>query len=714
MSESAASQRLASVQSHLQVAACASQEEPRKKTPVESMAEEREKATFDSREMTYFLDGGEKFTKMRERFMMELERDPTFRMYDMYDVTKDEIRVRTMEKFRTIVHYVSAEPVPIFTMRMQTISLIDPGFWTRFGVHYGLFFGALRGSATSAQFSHWVSKGALALNGMVGCFAMTELGHGSNVAGLETTATFDEAADQFVIHTPSVTATKWWIGGAAHTATHCVVFAQLMVRGKRYGTKSFVVQLRDTRTYTLMPGVNIGDIGKKMGRDGIDNGWIQFTNVRIPRTNMLMKHTKVSRAGEVKEPPMAQLTYGALIQGRVAMVVDSGNIAKKAVTIAGRYAAVRRQFQSNPHDVQETKLIDYAIHQYRLMPLLAMAYAFHFTGVETQKLYDNLMDKLESTQPDDAGLQDTLATLRETHATSAGLKAFCTWSTLSAIEACRQTLGGHGYSAYTGLATTYNDFAVHCTWEGDNTILTLQSGRYLVSCYREALAGKVQPEGVDYLNHLDTLLIQGCAVKTNEEILSFDIIQQAWGVVTANVVKKAGDDFADSLKQGMSPEAAYEECSQARLAAAKIHSFGYVFRRFAQAVNKAPEGLRAVLTKVCLLYGLYSIEQNSGFFLQYRYFTPSQMDYVRAQVNVLCRDVRQEYIPLIDAFNYSDYMINSPFGAYDGNVYEKYFEQVKRQNPVGQPHPYLPLIQSLLRRDIEDDEPLEEDEEDDE
>ncbi|KAG0273669.1 fatty-acyl coenzyme A oxidase, partial [Linnemannia exigua] len=152
----------------------------------------------------------------------------------------------------------------------------------------------------------------------------------------------------------------------------------------------------------------------------------------------------------------------------------------------------------------------------------------------------------------------------------------------------------------------------------------------------------------------------------------------------------------------------------ARLAAAKIHSFGYIFRRFAQAVKSAPEGLRAILTKVCFLYGFYSIEQNAGFFLQYRYFTPSQMDFVRAQVNVFCREVRQEYIPLIDAFNYSDYMINSPLGVYDGNVYEKYFDQVKRQNPVGGEHPYLPLIQSLLRREIEDDEPLEDDEEDEE
>lgn len=69
---------------------------------------------------------------------------------------------------------------------------------------------------------------------------MTELAHGSNVAGLLTTATFDEKTDEFVIHTPSVEATKWWIGGAAQTATHCACFAQMYVKGKNYGTKTFM------------------------------------------------------------------------------------------------------------------------------------------------------------------------------------------------------------------------------------------------------------------------------------------------------------------------------------------------------------------------------------------------------------------------------------------------------------------------------------------
>jgi acyl-CoA oxidase len=95
--------------------------------------------------------------------------------------------------------------------------------------------------------AYWIDKGILGLNGMIGCFAMTELAHGSNVAGLETTATFDEETDEFVIHTPHLGATKWWIGGAASTATHAAVFAQMIIKGKKHGVKTFVTQLRDIK-----------------------------------------------------------------------------------------------------------------------------------------------------------------------------------------------------------------------------------------------------------------------------------------------------------------------------------------------------------------------------------------------------------------------------------------------------------------------------------
>jgi acyl-CoA oxidase len=240
----------------------------------------------------------------------------------------------------------------------------------------------------------------------------------------------------------------------------------MIVKGKRYGVKTFIVQIRNPKDFTLRPGIVIGDIGSKMGRHGVDNGWIQFTHVRVPRSHLLMKHTRVTRDGRVTEPPMAQLTYGALINGRVSMVVDSGNVAKKALTIALRYAAIRRQF-GHPNE-PETKLLDYVIHQHRLIPLLAQAFAMHFTGKEVNVMCEELQERLQTLNPTDQDLPVVLASLKELHGTSAGLKAFCTWNCLDTIDKCRQSLGGHGYSSYTGLAALYNDFAVQCTWEGDN------------------------------------------------------------------------------------------------------------------------------------------------------------------------------------------------------------------------------------------------------
>ena len=64
---------------------------------------------------------------------------------------------------------------------------------------------------------------------ILGCYAQTEMGHGSNVAGIETTATFDKATDEFIIHTPTIKATKFWPGGLGIIATHAVVMAKLII-----------------------------------------------------------------------------------------------------------------------------------------------------------------------------------------------------------------------------------------------------------------------------------------------------------------------------------------------------------------------------------------------------------------------------------------------------------------------------------------------------
>jgi acyl-CoA oxidase len=410
-----------------------------------------------------------------------------------------------------------------------------------------------------------------------------------------------------------------------------------------------------------------------------------------------MKYTQVTREGKVTEPPLAQLTYGALLGGRTAMVADSSNTAKKALTIAVRYAAVRRQFAQQGNSI-ETQLLDYPIHQRRLLPLVAQAVALNFTGMKLQEMYEDMVESLERLKPGDPSLNDTLEKLKETHATSAGLKAFCTWACLDTIERCRQACGGHGYSAYSNLPAMFNDFAVQCTWEGDNTILSLQAGRALVSSYQGAVKGAKLPPGMQYLSQ------PGVLAAKSDDSLSLEDIEQAFNTVAANVVKKAAIEYAENRKKGMNKEDAMEACSQSRFIAAKLHTISYIYKMN----RKAVEGLEAsaekdALVTTCKLYGLWEVEELQGWFLKYGYFNGAQIDRVQVQVDEHCAEIRKYAIPLIDSFALSDHIINSPLGKYDGSVYESYFAQVQAANQAAKEHPYFNrLIKPLLERNTDD------------
>ncbi len=124
------------------------------------------------------------------------------------------------------------------------------------------------------------------------------MGHGSNVAGIETTATFDKAAQEFVINTPTISATKFWPGDMSKFSNHAIVFAKLIIDGKTYGVHSFMVPTRKPGTWDLMPGIEAGDIGPKFGYNSKDNGYMIFRNVRIPRNNMLKRFAEVDKDGK--------------------------------------------------------------------------------------------------------------------------------------------------------------------------------------------------------------------------------------------------------------------------------------------------------------------------------------------------------------------------------------------------------------------------------
>lgn len=675
--------------------------------PPALLREERKRISFPVRELTYYFYGGKDKTEQYEKILEKLERDPLFDNSGFYDMDYETNRELTFKQVGRLLSYLQElgtdDPVQARAF-LSPFSYINPSAQTRLSVHTGLFAGAVATNGTPKQYEYWVKMGMKSFKRFYGCFGMTELGHGSNVAGMETTATFDKQTDEFVINTPTTAATKWWIGGAAHSANFCNVLARLIVDGKDYGVQNFIVQLRSTRDHSLMPGVAVGDIGKKMGRDGIDNGWIQFTDVRIPRTWMLQKFCKVSSEGKVEIPPLAQLAYGALINGRVSMAYDSYIWARRFLTIAIRYAACRRQFSSSPNE-PETVLLDYPYHQRRLIPLLAQAIAIEAASSELFDMYSNVQNMQASVDlTNKAAVTETVNAAKELFALSAGLKAFGTWACAETIDECRQACGGHGYSGYNGFGQGYNDWVVNCTWEGDNNVLCLSAGRALIQNGLLVAAGKKVSGPVEYLNHAAEL--KGAKLG-GRKITDPKVAKEVWHAVASQAIMATTQHFQDLQKKGVSVTAAFEELSSYRFLIARLHTRAFQVCALLEKIAAADASVRPVLQEVANLFNVWAIVKEGSIFLQYGVITPAEFDQLEDLVSEYCLKVRNLAIGICDSFNLGDFLINAPIGNYDGDIYKNYFGKVKeRKGSASAIAPYYKLQKEFFSREADNLEPL--------
>ncbi|RZT12527.1 acyl-coenzyme A oxidase, partial [Kribbella sp. VKM Ac-2569] len=372
-----------------------------------------------------------------------------------------------------------------FIAAFETLAFGDLSLMVKAGVQFGLFAGAIQHLGTEKHHERYLAD---AVSGrLLGCFAMTETGHGSNVQALGTTATYDEAKGEFVVHTPSTAARKDYIGNAARHGRMAAVFAQLIVGGESHGVHCLLVPIRGADGAAL-PGVTLSDCGPKLGLNGVDNGRIVFDQVRVPREALLDRYAQVDVDGNyssaIENPDRRFFTMlGTLVQGRVSVGGAAINASKVALTIAIRYGAQRRQFGA-PGSDEEAILLDYRMHQRRLLPLLARTYALHFAQAE-------LVEEFARVFNDDQGEHDR----RALEAQAAGTKALGTWHATETIQMCREACGGAGYLAENRLATLKADTDVFTTFEGDNTVLLQLVAKGLLTDYRESF-GKLDPLGL--------------------------------------------------------------------------------------------------------------------------------------------------------------------------------------------------------------------------
>src|SRR3989338_4132562 len=240
----------------------------------------------------------------------------------------------------------------------------DRSFGMKNGTHILLFRSAIKMQGTEAQWKKYGEK--IENYNILGCFAMTELGHSIALSRSETICEYVPETKELELFSPTLTSTKWWIGGAGHSATHAVVLAHLIVAGAARGLCWFVVQLRDMNTGLPCPNIVIGDVGPKTGRQGVDNGFIRFNRVRIPLDSMLMRWSQLDPDGTFHPPLHPALPYLTLIPERLVLASEAVNMVMHGLTIGLRYAF--RRLQSS-HAIPETPIIQYQTQYATYLPM---------------------------------------------------------------------------------------------------------------------------------------------------------------------------------------------------------------------------------------------------------------------------------------------------------------------------------------------------------
>jgi acyl-CoA oxidase len=554
----------------------------------------------------------------------------------------------------------------------ETLGLGDLSVLTKVGVQFGLFGGAILQLGTKPHHDAYLAD--LITGDLLGCFAMTETGHGSNVQALGTTATYDPVTSEFVVVTPDESSRKDYIGNAADHGRLAVVFAQLVIGGASQGVHAFVVPIRD-EAGTPVPGVRIEDCGRKIGLNGVDNGRLWFDHVRVPRTALLNQYADVTERGEytspIENPDRRFFTMlGTLIQGRVCVGGAAINASKVALTIAVKYGLLRRQFGS-PGTGAEELLLDYGMHQRRLFPLLARTYALHFAQERVAADLHHSFSGHDTPAHDHRALESR----------AAGTKALGTWHATTTIQSCREACGGAGYMSVNRFDALRADTDVFTTFEGDNTILLQLVAKGLLTDYRDEFSDLDQ---IGMVRFVASLAVETVVERTNVR----SIVERLRDAVPGG--GGAGDDpdaglldpeyhlsmfrwreehmlagVARRLKNGMQrggdPAAVFSSCQDHVIGSAWAHVERLVLEAFTEKVAAMEEDdpNRDAMNLLCDLFALSAIEKDRAWFLEHGRLSNARAKAVTAMVNELCRRVRPICDHLVDAFDIPPQMLRA-------------------------------------------------------
>ena len=535
----------------------------------------------------------------------------------------------------------------------ENMMYVDGSLTIKFGVQFGLFGGSIEKLGTKKHHDKYLGDAGSAK--LLGCFAMTETGHGSNVRGIKTTATYDKENDTIIIHTPGKNDNKEYIGNALHSKM-ASVFAQLIVNGKNEGVHAILVPVRN-EAHELLPGVKIEDNGYKLGLNGVDNGKIWFDQVSVPRVNLLNKYGDITADGsyhsDIKNPNKRFFTMlGTLVGGRICVARAGLGGAKFALAVAIKHSLKRRQF-NNSVKIQEDLLMDYPTHQLRMTPLVASAYVYHVT-------LDNLMETYcDESQPDKRIIETQVA----------GLKAIITWYANNTIQECREACGGKGYLLENRIADLKGDVDIFTTFEGDNTVLSLLAAKGVLSDFKAefnsaGFASVLKILGIQISDKLTTIDPRYSNKVDAEHLYNPKFHKHAFEYRTRRLTYTLAMRIREYIKKGMPSYQAFLKVQTHLLALGKAYSVELAYQTFVKFTDKLPDGKnKGLFEKLGTLYALYEIRKDAEWYLEQDYLGSTKSKAIRQRVERLCTELRPHIEVLVDGFGIPEHLMTAPIAS---------------------------------------------------
>ncbi|XP_026747712.1 peroxisomal acyl-coenzyme A oxidase 3 [Trichoplusia ni] len=642
----------------------------------------RKTSSFDWKRLKLALEGDNiELLKLKYKIWLTLEKDPLF-AHSTVSPSVDEQKRITQLQLKRINEYRfhTTEMVnSSYSRRTRTIMTINeavqslnPSVSVKMAIGIYLFSNALLSLGTERH--HKFYESTFVKRETVASFALTEIAHGSDARLMRTTATYDPQHKQFVIHTPDFEAAKCWVGNLGRTCTHTLLFAQLITPdGTNHGLHGFLVPIRNPETMETNPGLIVGDMGEKIGVNGIDNGFIMFNQYRIPRENLLNRTADVTEDG-VYESSFSDPSriLGAALEnlsaGRIGIMQESCHSIASAVTIAIRYAATRMQFGERDNEIP---LIEYELHQWRLFGYVSAAVVFRMYIENFAKIYLDIVEKSNSGMKVD-NLSEAVS---EIHAMVSCSKPLLTWTVLAAAQQCREACGGHGYLKCANLGDIRSNHEATVTYEGDNNVLSQQTGNWLLRQFESARGSRSVDSPlhtVAFLLDWEKCLAARFRCTSTQELKTREFIITTYKWLLCWLLKQTHEKYEAQLAKGLSKFEARTKCQVYKwreLTKTYAEYLALIF--FLESLDKKDKELQPVLETMFCLYGLWSLDQHLVELYQGGYSQGESLArLLREAVLQLCAALQPDVVSVVDALAPTDFVLNSVLGKSDGNLYQ--------------------------------------------